>query len=181
MYEKSNYSCGTIIAIVKLISRRLKRPDLRTQLLIRLGMWNHRVQNALAKDVDLPIYSLECLLVLFLDHPDSAGVLAESLGIRKSSLSKLLNGLEDRGLVHRALDPVDRRMERLTLTQAGNDLVDRVHTRATEIAMEMLAKLPEERRSQFLRCVRTITSQKIPTDEQVQSDVTESSREPTIS
>jgi MarR family transcriptional regulator, lower aerobic nicotinate degradation pathway regulator len=149
--------------------------------IIRLGMWNHRVQYALAKDVDLPIYSLECLLVLFLDHPESAGALADSLGIRKSSLSKLLNGLEERGLVHRELDPVDRRMERLTLTEAANALVDRVHTRASEIAMEMLAKLPEERRSQFLRCVRTITSQKIPADEQSQSNLTESSRESIIS
>jgi DNA-binding MarR family transcriptional regulator len=148
--------------------------------IIRLGMWNHRVQTALAKDVDLPIFSLECLLVLFLDHPDSAGALAESLGIRKSSLSKLLNGLEEKGLVDRALDPDDRRMERLTLTPAGSDLVERVHTRATDIAMEMLAKLPEERRSQFLRCVRTITSQKIPSDEQTQLNANEPSHEPTI-
>jgi MarR family transcriptional regulator, organic hydroperoxide resistance regulator len=142
--------------------------------IIRLGMWNHRVQNALAKDVDLPLYSLECLLVLFLDHPDSAGGLAELLGIRRSSLSKLLNGLEERGLVDRALDPVDRRMEQLTLTRAGEVMIERVLSRGDEIAAEMLEKLPEERRSHFLRCIRTITSQKIPADEQSESSCPES-------
>ncbi|TSA15450.1 MarR family transcriptional regulator [bacterium] len=71
--------------------------------IIRLGLWNHRVQNTLAKEVDLPVYQLECVLLLYLDHPDSAGSLAEKLGILKSSLSKLLSSLQERGLIERAL------------------------------------------------------------------------------
>jgi DNA-binding MarR family transcriptional regulator len=147
---------------------------------IRLGMWNHRLQSAIAKDVDLPVYQLECVLLLALDEPDSAGSLALLLGVRKSSLSKLLKMLERRGLVCRALDSNDRRMERVTLTEAGRALVERVLTRANEIASEVLEKLPEERRSQFLGCMRTITAYDVPVDQQSRSKLVESSHEPII-
>ncbi len=138
--------------------------------IIRLGLWNHRVQSALAKDVDLPVYQLECLLVLHLDQPGSAGDLAARLGIHKSSLSKLLAALQERGLVQRALGETDRRTERVTLTEAGRILVERAEARAEEIAMALLEMLPEERRTQFLGCVRTITSNEVPLGSDTHAD-----------
>jgi len=132
--------------------------------IIRLGLWNHRVQNALAKEVNLPVYQLECVLLLYLDQPESAGSLAEKLGIHKSSLSKLLSALQGRGLIERALGDTDRRTERVTLTHAGTSLVGQVQVRAEEIAIALLELLPEERRSQFMGCVRTITSNEAPVE-----------------
>lgn len=147
--------------------------------IIRLGLWNHRVQNVLAKEVNLPVYQLECVLILYLDHPDSAGNLAERLGILKSSLSKILSALQKRGLIERALGDTDRRTERLTLTDAGIALVERVQSRAEEIAIALLELLPEERRSQFMGCVRTITSNEVPVESEATCSLTESSHEPT--
>jgi MarR family transcriptional regulator, organic hydroperoxide resistance regulator len=147
--------------------------------IIRLGLWNHRVQNTLAKVAGLPVYQLECVLLLYHDQPESAGSLAEKLGIHKSSLSKLLSALQERGLIERALGDTDKRTERLTLTKAGTDLVERVHMRAEEIAIHLLELLPEERRSQFLVCVRTITSNDVPTDREAAAEKTESLHEPT--
>ena len=135
--------------------------------IIRLGLWNHRVQNALAKEVDLPVYQLECVLLLYLDHPESAGSLAEKMGIHRSSLSKLLSALQRRGLIERALGSPDRRRERLTLTDAGLALVERVQSRGEEIAKVLLELLPDERRSQFMGCVRTITSHEVHIETEV--------------
>jgi DNA-binding MarR family transcriptional regulator len=146
--------------------------------IIRLGLWNHRVQNSLAKEVDLPVYQLECVLLLYLDHPDSAGDLAEKLGIHKSSLSKLLSALQERGLVERALGDTDRRTERVTLTDAGIALVERVQSKAEGIAIALLELLPEERRSQFMGCVRTITSNEVPVEGDAARSKSESSHEP---
>jgi DNA-binding MarR family transcriptional regulator len=148
--------------------------------IIRLGLWNHRVQNTLAKEVDLPVYQLECVLLLHLDQPESAGSLAEKLGIYKSSLSKLLSALQERGLIERALGDTDRRTERLTLTKAGIALVERVQSRAEEIAIALLELLPEERRSQFMGCVRTITSNEVPVESNAAHTKSESSHESTI-
>ena len=146
--------------------------------IIRLGFWNHRVQNALAKEVNLPVYQLECALLLYLDHPDSAGSLAEKLGIRKSSLSKLLSALQERGLIERALGETDRRTERLTLTDAGIALVEQVQSRAEEIAIALLELLPEERRAQFISCVGMITSNWLPLESEATYIRSQSSHEP---
>jgi len=132
--------------------------------IIRLGFWNHRLQNVLAKEVKLPVYQLECVLLLHLDHPDSAGSLADKLSIHKSSLSKLLSAFQERGLIKRALGDIDRRTERLTLTDAGIALAEQVLSRAEEIAITLLDLLPEERRSQIVSCVRTITSNWVPVE-----------------
>ena len=148
--------------------------------IIRLGLWNHRVQNNLAKDVDLPVYQLECLLVLHLDQPVSAGSLAEKLGIHKSSLSKLLASLQQRGLVQRALGETDRRTEQVTLSAAGLALVKRAQSRAEEIAVALLDMLPEERRTQFMGCVRTITSNDVPIGSKTTPAQNESSHDPTL-
>jgi DNA-binding MarR family transcriptional regulator len=145
--------------------------------ILRLGFWNHRVQSALAKEVDLPLYQLECLLLLYLDQPDSAGSLSDKLGIHKSSLSKVLASLQDRGLIERALGETDRRTERLTLTKTGTALVERVQLRAEQIAIALLELLPEERRLQFLGCVRTITSNAVPLEHDTQSSQPDPSHE----
>lgn len=148
--------------------------------IIRLGLWNHRVQNTLAKTAALPVYQLECLLFLYLDHPESAGSLADKLGVHKSTLSKLLSALQDRGLIERALGDPDRRTERLTLTDAGLKTVESVQSRAEEIAIALLQLLPEERRFQFMGCVRTITSNELPSEQEIFHSQKHSSHEPII-
>jgi DNA-binding MarR family transcriptional regulator len=148
--------------------------------IIRLGLWNHRVQNTLAKTAALPVYQLECLLFLYLDHPESAGSLAEKLDVQKSTLSKLLSALQERGLIERAIGNPDRRTERLTLTDAGVQIVERVQSRAEEIAVALLQLLPEERRFQFMGCVRTITSNELPTEQEISHNQKDAAHEPVI-
>src|SRR3989339_635372 len=148
--------------------------------IIRLGIWNRRVQNALAKEVDLPVHQLECVLLLYLDHPESAGSLAEKMGIQKSSLSKLLSALQERGLIERALGESDRRTERLTLTEAGLAMVGRIRAGANEIARSLLELLPEDRRPKFMNCVRTITSNEIVVEAETARSQPEPTHEQTI-
>ena len=52
----------------------------------------------------------------------SAGALAETLRLHPSTLTGILQRLEGRGLVRRAVDPQDRRRSRLELTRAGRRL-----------------------------------------------------------
>jgi DNA-binding MarR family transcriptional regulator len=44
--------------------------------------------------------------------------------ISRNTVSALLRGLEDQGLIERRLDPADRRVFRIVLSQAGLDLVN---------------------------------------------------------
>ena len=50
--------------------------------------------------------------------------IADFSGLDRMMLSKVLAGLEQRGLVERAPDAVDARAKRLAITPAGRELVD---------------------------------------------------------
>ncbi|HEY3783672.1 MAG TPA: MarR family transcriptional regulator [Steroidobacteraceae bacterium] len=58
--------------------------------------------------------------------PQSVGELAESLGIRHSSISQTRRSLEEAGLLASKADPADGRSRRLCLSAAGARLVRRL-------------------------------------------------------
>jgi DNA-binding MarR family transcriptional regulator len=124
----------------------------------RLTLWNHRIERLLAAAEDIPVNELHCLMLLFLEKPASASLLAKCLGIRDTSLSKLLRKLESRSAIKRVSDSADRRIEHVFLTDAGTGIAERTLVRASEIGAQILADLPEERREQFVRCLNVITS-----------------------
>jgi DNA-binding MarR family transcriptional regulator len=66
-------------------------------------------------------------------HPGMAQhELAERLGLEKSTVSRLVAGMEQRGWVRRDRDPGNRRYLRLTLTTDGDETAHRIGTRLQE-------------------------------------------------
>ena len=53
----------------------------------------------------------------------SLGELAERLGLRSPTVSRLVDGLVERGWVARAQSPTDRRLVELSLTDAGHEMM----------------------------------------------------------
>jgi MarR family transcriptional regulator for hemolysin len=68
--------------------------------------------------------------------------LATALGIEGPSLVRLLDNLEQRGLIERREDESDRRARGIHLTRAGRDLAVRVAKVGTEIQLRLLASVP---------------------------------------
>ena len=58
-----------------------------------------------------------------LEGPLSMGSVAEVLACDASTLTGIADRLEERGLIHRQIDPADRRVKLLALTDAGRQLV----------------------------------------------------------
>ena len=56
-------------------------------------------------------------------EPMSVKALGDRLGLSLAAMSRSADGLVQRGLVDRLEDPDDRRVKRLSLTSAGDDLV----------------------------------------------------------
>ncbi len=69
--------------------------------------------------------------------------LAGRLALDSSTLVRLLDLLEGRGLVERRPDPADRRARRILLTPAGRTEVLRVRRMLDRIEMDLLADLDE--------------------------------------
>lgn len=76
-------------------------------------------------ELDLPKPALMVLATLAGGEPVRQARLSERTGIDKATLVALLNQLEERGLARRAPDPADRRAHAVTITGAGERLLDR--------------------------------------------------------
>lgn len=85
--------------------------------------WAQRVQGA-----DLPVTrrALEVLQHLQASGPLTVGEQAEHLGLRRNSVSELLQRLESKGLVARIRDERDERRVLVWLTESGRDVVSRI-------------------------------------------------------
>lgn len=72
--------------------------------------------------------------------------LAESLGMTRGAISKLIERLVHKELVVRRADEADRRSQRLTLTEAGRTLLPRLAQRADENDAEFFGHLDAAQR-----------------------------------
>ena len=95
-----------------------------------------------------------------LDHePGQRQVdLADRMDIEPITLCRIIDKLEENGLVERRRDPADRRAWRLYLRPASADLVAKLHTLADEFSTEVFGSLnPEDLRavSQLLAAIRS--------------------------
>jgi DNA-binding MarR family transcriptional regulator len=100
--------------------------------------------------------------------------LADRLGLEKSTVSRLIAGLERRGLVTRERDPRNRRFYRLQLTDAGRSAAERLATswreRHTQLLGAMTASEREALAIGLAALVRAL--RKYPSDVQAAADET---------
>jgi DNA-binding MarR family transcriptional regulator len=105
-------------------------------------------------DGDLPVTrrALEVLQHLEASGPLTVGEQAAHLGLRRNSVSELLQRLEDKGLVARIRDERDERRVLVWLTQAGRDVVSRVgQVLAPDLLASVMESLTPEERAAVVR------------------------------
>lgn len=80
--------------------------------------------------------------------------LAESLEVQPITLARLIDRLEQGGLVERRPDPEDRRAFRLYLTAVAQPLLAKMWTLAAETRTEAMAGLPDEAVTALIETLR---------------------------
>ena len=96
------------------------------------------------------------LLRLFAEerHGRQAGITPTSLSrcqrVHKNTISALLRGLEEQGLVQRSLDPDDRRRFRIQLTPAGRERVQSTAPQRIQRLNQMVSGLSGPERAQLI-------------------------------
>lgn len=111
--------------------------------------WAQRV-----RDADLPVTrrALEVLQHLAASGPLTVGEQAEHLGLRRNSVSELLQRLEAKGLVARIRDERDERRVLVWLTEPGRAVVSRVgQVLAPDLIAEVMATLSPADRETVVR------------------------------
>lgn len=79
----------------------------------------------------------------------TAGELGRTLGMDRGQLSRMLAGLERRGLLRRSPHPGDRRARCLGLTPAGRELLHELERRSREQVAGLLAGLDPVQRQRL--------------------------------
>jgi DNA-binding MarR family transcriptional regulator len=84
--------------------------------------------------------------------------LARSIGLDTSTTAGVIDRLEARGLMRRSASPEDRRVRLLSLTDAGQDLLESLEPDMLKAQDRILAPLPKAERAEFLRMLHTLVT-----------------------
>lgn len=83
--------------------------------------------------------------------------LAEGLGLDPSTVSRVVDGLEREGLVHRTRDARrDRRRVFVSLSDRGRRLARRLEQQADAYCARILERIPRDRRDDVLHTLRVL-------------------------
>lgn len=106
----------------------------------------HLLRSVRASDVEtgLSLSRLSVLSVLVFGGPRTPSELAAAEQVRLPTISALVRGLEEDGLVRRAADPADGRVVRLSATAKGRRILERGRERRLDNLEELLVPLSRE-------------------------------------
>jgi DNA-binding MarR family transcriptional regulator len=114
---------------------------LPSYLLSQLSKFGRRYLEAVLDEHDLALIHHGVLAALADFGPRSQQELADSLDFDKGHLVARIDDLQRRGLVTRTQDPADRRRNQISLTPAGQALIDRLRPVAAESQRSFLQAL----------------------------------------
>ena len=118
------------------------------------GLANRLLSNTLAArfqaaDIDMTAEQWGAILVLLNGDATTQGQLGERLCLEKSSVSRLLDGLERRGWVVRSRDPKDSRQKCVTPTPKVMETAERCAVIARDVLEEAQRGMTEDEQLVF--------------------------------
>ena len=143
---------------------RLPR-DLREStafLLKRLGFAAKERATDSFENTGLSPYHFAVLLALAEDSHETQGAIADSLGYDRGQLVGLLDELEERGLVERRRDPVDRRRQLVSMTPAGKRELARLRALSRTLENELLGPLDDRQREELYDLLILLAESHLP-------------------
>lgn len=137
----------------------MKRRDPARQLefllaeVVRLQL---RVYNGRFRTTGLNQSQVAALIHLDRVEEISQTDLAERLGMRKAAAGTLIDGLEGKGLVERTRGREDRRLQLVSITDAGRRVVDEVDHMAEALGTALRQGISREERTQLVSILQRL-------------------------
>jgi DNA-binding MarR family transcriptional regulator len=131
-------------------------------LIRRIGNMYDAILNSNYGKSELSGPRLAILMHLYINSEieNSEGITPTNLShfqnVRKNTISSLINGLENQGLLQRENDPVDRRIFRLKITDAGRMVVKQLVPQQMEYMDSMSSELSDEEKDQLIVLLRKL-------------------------
>ena len=138
--------------------RKLKTPDVGI-LAVRLlfGLQSELFARAAQHGFD-DLRPRHGAVLAYLDDGIRLGDLARIAGRNKQTIAAIVDELEKLGYVYRATDPADRRAKLIMPTERGREVIQLSDDILADIESRYAEQLGQRRYAQFMRALRTITS-----------------------
>lgn len=128
--------------------------DYQTQRLKGLiGEMVHCCQDRMlhqAHKFDLPQAELRCLLLFGDERYLTVKTIAQRLEVAKSRVTKILEGMDSRGLISRSDDPRDGRIRLISLTPEGKRRALAIAEFSDQLHQQILLQFPTEERREII-------------------------------
>jgi len=118
--------------------------QLATRLRLAVGRLHRRIRLA---SNDIPPLQLSTLVSIEEFGPLRLGELAAREAVTAPTMTRVLAGLDERGLIVRTPDPEDARSVRVSLSGTGRAVLDDVRSRRTALLDARLARLTPQQRA----------------------------------
>lgn len=105
---------------------------------------------------DLPDAELRCLRLFGQERYLTPKGIAHQMGVVKSRITKLIEGLVSKGLVQRFKDPADSRIALLRLTAEGQKKLKQINDHLWTANTEVLSRMTPTQREDLLRHLDTL-------------------------
>jgi DNA-binding MarR family transcriptional regulator len=123
----------------------------RMVALVRAFGWHRPEQTPCGQPV--PISDAHALMELGRQDTLAQHDLCTRLGLEKSTVSRLVRQLEERGWVERQRSVADGRVTLLSLTSAGRQANERLARARAAFFAHVLERVPHDKRCQLLECL----------------------------
>jgi MarR family transcriptional regulator, temperature-dependent positive regulator of motility len=127
---------------------------LRVALQEHTALWNERVGAGPAVECTKPQYAV--LRAVEADPGLDQASAAQFAGSDKATVAALLERLEDRRLIRREVDPLDRRRRKLYLTKQGESLLASVGPVVAGVNQEILSRLSPSEQADLVILLRKL-------------------------
>ncbi|HKT05696.1 MAG TPA: MarR family transcriptional regulator [Rugosimonospora sp.] len=121
--------------------------QLATRLRLAVGRLHRRIRLA---SNDIPPLQLSTLVSIEEYGPLRLGELAAREAVTAPTMTRVLAGLDERGLIVRATDPEDARSVRVSLSEYGRTVLEDVRSRRTALLDARLARLTPPQRAALI-------------------------------
>jgi DNA-binding MarR family transcriptional regulator len=132
--------------------------DSDTELAARLRLAVLRLARRVRQQVAGPVTSSQVSALATVERlgRPALGELAAAEGVRPPSMTRIVVGLEEAGLVTRLVDDEDRRVARVTLTAEGRRVLQRSRSLRTAFVARRVRRLPPAERAALGDLVRLL-------------------------
>jgi DNA-binding MarR family transcriptional regulator len=111
----------------------------------------------LNKTYQVSVPQLSCILALYENGPLPPSQIAKHIMVKSSTVTGIIDRLEQKGLVCRLRDSSDRRVINIQLTERGNELARNAPPPIQHKVVDGLKRLPQKKIEKIVKSLRTLT------------------------